>query len=90
MFSLGLLGTGEVTHLPPAMTARGRAVPRLTAHTALLWVPAAGVKGEARCLWRSEGHLSSEGKPHSFFILAIHSVTCLLSTYCVPSIHQDE
>lgn len=77
MFPLGMLGLGEVTHPPPAMTARGRAMLRPMAHKTVVWVSAGGGKWGARCLWSTQGHLSSERRPHSILILATHSVACL-------------
>lgn len=89
MSSSGTLGLGEVTHPPPAMAARGRAMPRLTAHTRVLRVTAGGVKGEpgvrgtvSAVLAQRAGHILL------FFYLLTQSLTCkhLLGTYCVPGI----
>lgn len=81
MFSLGMLGLGEVTHPPPAMTARERAMPRPTAHMMVVWVPAGAVKGGARCLWGTQSHFSSERRPHSIFSLANSLSHLFANTY---------
>lgn len=54
MSSLGMLGLGADTHPPPARAARGRAMPRLTAHTKFLLVLVGGGKGEP-VFWQQAG-----------------------------------